>query len=125
MSFKPQTSSQGHQILPLHKHEEFEQLYSPDPSKPAPNYPILINFTASWCGPCQRIDWDFLLEEFGSSFGAIYKCDVDVNKYTPGFCGVRSIPSWMILKGPKKAEGAVQISETSKVATWIFNTLRS
>ena len=123
---------QGPQILPpksiiqsLKTQEEFEHLYSPNPSLAPPRYPILINFTASWCGPCKRVDWDFLLEEFGSSFGAIYKCDVDENKYTPGFCGVKSIPSWMILKGPKKAEGAIQISETSRVATWIFNTLRT
>ena len=98
-------------------------MYNPNKTvNPQPSYPILINFTASWCGPCRKIDWGFLLEEFGSRFEAIYKCDIDQNKYTPGYCGVRAIPSWTILKGPKQAE-TVQISDTAKVASWIFTTL--
>jgi thiol-disulfide isomerase/thioredoxin len=152
---KPSSTSMASQILPLENHELFEQLYSPNinsEQKP-PSYPILINFTASWCGPCQKIDWGFLQEEFGrtcssteppedstsplagaqsrvkslefsTKFATIYKCDVDKNKYTPGYCGVKSIPSWFIIKGPKKIEGPVQISDTAKVATWIFNSLR-
>jgi thioredoxin 1 len=132
---KPSSTSTGRQILPLNEHSLFEHLYNPANSKGhivspgdtvyafEPQYPILINFTASWCGPCQRIDWGFLLEEFGHRFAAIYKCDIDQNKYTPGYCGVKAIPSWMILKGPKQAE-TVQISDTAKVASWIFNTLQ-
>ncbi len=120
---KPSSTSTGQQILPLTNHELFEKLYV-GAKEDNIQYPILINFTASWCGPCRKIDWGFLLEEFGSRFAAIYKCDVDENKYTPGFCGVKSIPAWMILKGPKQVEGSVQISDTAKVASWIFNTLQ-
>jgi thiol-disulfide isomerase/thioredoxin len=111
-------------LLPLTNHEEFERLYNPPPDQKV-SYPILINFTANWCGPCKRVDWDFLLQEFGDQFAAIYKCDVDQNKYTPGFCGARSIPAWLIIKGPKKVEGTIQISDTAKIATWIFNTLKT
>jgi hypothetical protein len=70
------------------------------------------------------VDWNFLLHEFQSKFASIYKCDVDENNYTPGFCGARKIPSWCILKGPKQMIGPVQISDTAQVAAWIFTTLK-
>lgn len=101
-------------VIPLQTHEQFEELYS-DPKKST-----LIYFTADWCGACKRVDWEFLLEEFPDL--PIYKCDVDVNKYTPGFCGVRSIPSFVMISGPRKVEGPAQMSDTAKIATWIMTT---
>jgi hypothetical protein len=53
----------------------------------------------------------------------IYKCDVDINKYTPGFCGVRSIPNFVMITGPKQIQGPMQSSDTAKVATWIHGNL--
>ncbi len=96
-------------------------MYVP-PSKSEHQYPILINFTAKWCGPCQRVDWDFLRNEFPEL--VIYKCDMDENKYTPGFCGVKSIPAFMMIYGPKQVSPTVQISDTAKIATWIFENLQ-
>ena len=113
-------SSPQTQILPLRNHELFESMYAPQ-GRPEFVYPILINFTAKWCGPCQRIDWDFLREEFPTL--TIYKCDMDENKYTPGFCGVKSIPSFMMIYGPKQVSQTVQISDTAKIATWIFENM--
>jgi hypothetical protein len=84
----------------------------------------LIYFTADWCGACKRVDWEFLLEEFPAL--KIYRCDVDVNKYTAGFCGVRSIPSFvMLLPGSKQATSVFQASDTAKIAAWIMTTIRN
>jgi hypothetical protein len=56
----------------------------------------------------------------------IYRCDVDANKYTPGFCGVRSIPSFVMLSpGSKQASPVFQSSDTAKIATWIMTSLRT
>jgi thioredoxin 1 len=104
--------------IPLRSQEEFEILYSPQLTAP-----VLVHFTASWCGPCQRIDWQFLLEEFPDL--PFYKCDVDENKYTAGFCGVKSIPSMLIVLPGKRIIGPIQTSDTSKIATWIFTSLKS
>ncbi len=109
-------------IQPLATHELFESLYNPSPDKIKPSYPILISFSADWCGPCKRLDWEFITEEFPDL--SIYRCDIDVNKYTPGFCGVKKIPSCILLHGPKQVTGPETPADTAKLATWISMTLR-
>ena len=104
-------------MIALQTQEEFEKLYKETPLKS----PILIYFTASWCGACKRLDWNFLKEEFPDL--PIYICDIDQNKYTPGYCGVRSIPNFVLMPPSKKLE-QFQSSETSKVASWLFNSLK-
>jgi thioredoxin-like negative regulator of GroEL len=104
-------------MIPLQTQEQFETLYSKDYKL---EEPILIYFTASWCGACKRLDWDFLKEEFPNL--NVYKCDVDENKYTPGYCGVRSIPSFVFMP-PNKQLQTLQSSETAKVAAWISKNL--
>ena len=106
------------QLIPLPTHELFEAMYADTKE------PTLIYFTADWCGACKRVDWDFLLEEFPDL--SVYRCDVDVNKYTPGFCGVRSIPSFiLLLPGSKQVTPLFQSADTAKIATWIMTTLKA
>ena len=104
-------------MIPLQTQEEFETLYKDTVLKS----PILIYFTASWCGACKRLDWDCLKEEFPDV--PIYICDIDQNKYTPGYCGVRSIPNFVLMPPSKKLE-QFQSSETAKVATWLYKSLK-
>lgn len=101
-------------MIPLQTQEQFEALYK---NTVLPG-PILIYFTADWCGACKKIDWDFLLDcpEFESL--PIYICDLDQNKYTPGFCGIRSIPNFIMMSPDKKLE-QFQSNDTSKIAAWI------
>ena len=103
-------------MIPLQTQEQFEALYNSELKDQ-----VLIYFTADWCGACKRIDWEFIMEEFPHL--DIYRCDVDENKYTPGFCQIRSIPNFVMLSGSKKTVGPFQSSDTAKVATWIHTTL--
>ena len=110
-------------MIPLPNHELFESLLVPESPL---STPILISFSASWCGPCQKINWDFILEEFPNL--PVYYCDIDINKYTPGFCGVKSIPSLLLLTpGDKRSNviGPLQSSETAKICSWILLNLKS
>ena len=99
-------------MIPLRTQEEFEHLYR----EKTLDAPILIYFTANWCGACKRLNWPFIKEEFPNL--TIYKCDIDENKYTPGFCQVKSIPHMLLMFPSKKIENLVS-SDTAKVATWL------
>ena len=54
---------------------------------------VIVYFTAKWCGACKQIDWSQVKTD-GIKW---FVCDVDENDYTPGFCGVRSIPSFQAI----------------------------
>lgn len=77
---------------------------------------IVIWFSASWCGPCRRVDKSALVSSFPDV--TFFKCDVDENNYTPGYCGVRSIPAFLAIhKGI--ILGSYQNSNTTEIQKWI------
>jgi thioredoxin-like negative regulator of GroEL len=77
---------------------------------------IVILFTASWCGPCRRIDKSYLMELDNRI--KWYKCDVDENDYTPGYAGVRNIPAFLAIVNGQPQPLFVS-SDTMKIAQWI------
>ena len=107
-------------MIPLQTQEQFERLLKAFNEKGEPAAEaVIVYFTASWCGACTRIDFNSLLSSTPKSI-VWYKCDIDENKYTLGYCGLNKIPSFVIIKNGKFF-GKFSSSDTLT----IFDTLKS
>jgi thioredoxin 1 len=80
--------------------------------------PVLIDFFATWCGPCQY--QAPILEEVASEMGEearILKIDVDRNQVVAAQYGVRSVPTLMIFKGGEVMWREAGVKEKEQLVT--------
>lgn len=77
--------------------------------------PALVDFFATWCGPCQMISP--ILEELSETYAGkidIYKVDVDEEEELAAAFGVSSIPS--LLFCPKNGQPQMKLGAQPREA---------
>lgn len=81
--------------------------------------PVLIDFFATWCGPCKMMHP--VLEDLHAKVGdkaRIIKIDIDKNEQLASIYNVRSVPTLMVFKDGKlewRASGVQSVESLEQV----------
>ena len=84
----------------------------------------VVDFNASWCGPCRMLGpvLEELSEEM-SGQAAFYGCDVDENGELAAKFGVMSVPTVLLFKNGVRKDMQIGFRPKADYKNWILKNL--
>jgi len=86
--------------------------------------PIIVNFFATWCGPCRN--FAPVLEEVSQEYSGkvkVYKIDIDATPDIPDLFGIKSVPTTVFIsknEDPALAMGSMPKESLLKAMKDLF-----
>jgi thioredoxin 1 len=78
--------------------------------------PVLVDFTATWCGPCKALA-PIVAQIADELVGKVKvgKLDIDESPLTASKYGVRGVPTLMVFKGGERSAQHVGLTTKQKI----------
>lgn len=83
----------------------------------AQGLPLVIDFSATWCGPCKKIAP--IIDELAGEYegkAVVCKCDVDECDELTGKFGIRNVPTILFIKNGEVVDKHVGAAPKSVLA---------